>query len=62
MEHKLDKAFPKHQLGRYKSLKNATSVVLQLILFVTPWINWNGRQMVLLDVPGRKLHLFEWTF
>ena len=61
-EHKLDKAYPKHQLGRYKNLKNVTSVVLQLILFVTPWINWKGRQMVLLDVPGRKLHLFEWTF
>lgn len=62
MEHKLAKAYPRHQLGRYKNLKNLTSVVLQLILFVTPWINWNGRQMILLDLPGRKLHLFGWTF
>jgi cytochrome c oxidase accessory protein FixG len=62
MEHKLSKAFPKHQTGRYRTLKNVTSVILQLILFVTPWINWGGRQMILLDLPGRKLHLFGWTF
>lgn len=61
-EHKLQKAYPKHQTGRFRSLKNVTSVVLQLILFVAPWINWGGRQMILLDLPGRKLHLFGWTF
>ena len=62
MEHRLDKAFPRHQSGRFKNLKNLSSAVLQLILFVTPWVNWNGRPIVLLDLPGRKLHLFEWTF
>lgn len=62
MEHKLDKAYPKHQLGRFKSIKNATSIILQIVLFVTPWINWNGRQMILVDLPGRKLHLFGLTF
>ena len=62
MEHKLNKAYPKHQTGRFRTIKNVTSVVLQLILFVTPWVNWGGRQMVLMDIPGRKLHLFGWTF
>lgn len=62
MEHKLDKAYPKHQLGRFKSIKNATSIILQIVLFVTPWFNWNGRQMILVDLPGRKLHLFALTF
>lgn len=62
MEHKLDKAYPKHQTGRFRNVKNLASVLLQVILFVTPWINWGGRQVVLLDVPGRKLHLFGWTF
>jgi cytochrome c oxidase accessory protein FixG len=62
MEHKLSKAYPKHQTGTFRSLKNTSSVILQLILFVTPWINWNGRQMLLLDLPGRKFHLFGWTF
>jgi cytochrome c oxidase accessory protein FixG len=62
MEHKLSKAQPKHQTGRFRSIKNACSVVLQLVLFVTPWINWNGQQMILLDLPGRKLHLFGWIF
>ena len=62
MEHKLSKAYPKHQTGRFRTTKNVTSIVLQLLLFVTPWINWGGRQMILADVPGRKLHLFGWTF
>jgi cytochrome c oxidase accessory protein FixG len=62
MEHKLSKAYPKHQTGRFRSAKNVTSTILQLILFVTPWINWNGQQMILLDLPGRKLHLFGWIF
>lgn len=62
MEHKLQKAYPKHQTGRFRSTKNVTSVLLQLILFVTPWVNWGGRQMILADLPGRKLHLFGWTF
>ena len=62
MEHKLNKAYPKHQTGRFRTIKNVTSVVLQLILFVTPWVNWGGRQMVLMEIPGRKLHLFGWTF
>ena len=62
MEHKLAKAYPKHQTGRFRSRKNVASIVLQLLLFVTPWINWNGQQMILADVPGRKLHLFGWTF
>ena len=62
MEHRLDKAYPKHQAGRYKNLKNASSVVLQTILFVTPWLLWNGRPVALLDLPGRKVHLFGWTF
>ena len=62
MEHKLSKAYPKHQTGRFRSTKNIVSIVLQLALFVTPWIDWNGRQMILADIPGRKLHLFGWTF
>lgn len=62
MEHRLGKAYPKHQTGRYRSAKNAISVLLQLLLFVTPWINWGGRQMILMDIPGRKLHLFGFTF
>ena len=62
MEHRLDKAYPKHQDGRFKNLKNLSSIVLQILLFVTPWISLRGRQLVLLDLPGRKLHLFGWTF
>lgn len=61
-EHKLAKAYPRHQTGRFRTLKNAASALLQVVLFVTPWINWNGRQVLLVDLPGRKLHILGWTF
>lgn len=33
------------------------------IYYVLPWINWgDGRQAFLIDLPGRKFHLFFWTF
>lgn len=58
----MGKVHPRHMPGRFRGFRNVLSVILQLLLFVTPWINWNGRQMLLLDVPGRKLHLLGWTF
>ncbi|MBI3900151.1 MAG: cytochrome c oxidase accessory protein CcoG [Gammaproteobacteria bacterium] len=39
-------------------------VVLTLgIYYGLPWISWGeGRQAFLIDLPGRKFHLFFWTF
>ena len=56
------KAYPRNQPGRFRSARNVISVILQMMLFVTPWINWNGRQAILADLPGRKLHLGGFTF
>jgi cytochrome c oxidase accessory protein FixG len=32
------------------------------VLFVTPWLLWNGRPAVLIDLQGRRLHLLGATF
>lgn len=53
---------PQHVEGRFRHLKNATSVVLQCLLFITPWLLWNGRPLVLIDLQGRRLHLLGATF
>lgn len=53
------KVYPKHVKGRFRSLRNVASVVLQSLLFLLPWLQWNGRQAVLADLPGRKLYLFD---
>lgn len=52
------KVYPKHVHGRFRRLRNFFSFVLQALLFVVPWLQWNGRQAVLADLPGRKLFLF----
>lgn len=53
---------PQHVEGRFRRLKNISSVVLQSLLFVTPWLLWNGRPLVLIDLQGRRLHLLGATF
>lgn len=52
------KVYPKHVNGRFRSLRNFFSFSLQALLFLIPWLQWNGRQAVLADIPGRKLFLF----
>ncbi|MFN8614222.1 MAG: cytochrome c oxidase accessory protein CcoG [Vulcanimicrobiota bacterium] len=53
------KVYPKHVHGRFRKLRNFFSFGLQALLFSLPWIEYNGRQAVLADLPGRKLYLFE---
>ncbi len=56
------KIYPAHIEGRFRTRKNLISVVLQFILFATPWLSWNGRPVVMVDLAGRKLHLMGATF
>lgn len=34
----------------------------QLLFYGLPWINWNGRQAVLLHLVERKFYIFGWVF
>lgn len=43
--------------GRFHKLRAVISIVLQGLLFLTPWLTYHGRPAVLLDLPGRKLYL-----
>lgn len=54
--------YPQHVDGRFRKTKNGVSVVLQTLLFVTPWLTWQGRPLMMIDLQGRKLHLFGQTF
>lgn len=53
------KVYPRHAPGRFRSLRNVISVALQILLFALPWLQWQNRQAVLADLPGRKLFLFD---
>lgn len=53
---------PQHVEGRFRHRKNAVSLALQMVLFVTPWLLWHGRPLLLIDLQGRRLHLLGATF
>ena len=52
------KVYPRAIRGRFRNLRNFFSAILQAFLFCLPWLQWDGRQAVLADLPGRKLYLF----
>lgn len=54
--------YPLRLDGPFRRLKRYVGLVLQAILFVTPWIEVDGRPIVWLDLPGRRLYAFGSMF
>jgi cytochrome c oxidase accessory protein FixG len=48
--------------GRFQSLRNVTLTVLILFFFALPWLQWDGRPAVWLDLPARKFMILGLTF
>jgi len=44
--------------GLFRRLRWAADGILIAILLLTPWVRIGGEPLVLLDVPGRKFHVF----
>ncbi len=57
-----DKIYPRKVSGLFARLKFLSGFVLLGLFYGLPWINLNGQQIVLFDLPGRKFHLFGMTF
>ncbi|TBO31200.1 cytochrome c oxidase accessory protein CcoG [Aquabacterium lacunae] len=43
--------------GRFTRWRTATLWATQLFFLVLPWLNWNGRQMVLFDIEAQRFYL-----
>jgi cytochrome c oxidase accessory protein FixG len=56
------KIYPRETDGRFQRLRNAAVVVLLGLYYVLPWLNLNGRQAVLFDLPARKFFVLGLTF
>lgn len=54
--------FPKKPSGRFYNARNIVSIILLIILFVTPFIKFNGHPFVQFDFLGRKFILFGVLF
>lgn len=50
----------KRMPGRFRNLKWLT-MTPWLFFFIGPYIQWNGHQALLFDIPGRKFYLFGVT-
>lgn len=47
--------------GPFRNLRVGANVVLIAVLFAIPWIRIAGDPLVLLDIPGRRFHVFGLT-
>ena len=56
------KVYPREVSGRYNRLRVAAVVWLLGMFYLFPWLRWDGRQAVLLDLPARQFHIFGLLF
>jgi cytochrome c oxidase accessory protein FixG len=56
------KIYPREIHGRFQRLRIAAVFWLLGMFYLFPWLQWDGRQMVLFDLPARRFHVFGLTF
>ncbi|WP_109123795.1 4Fe-4S dicluster domain-containing protein [Dyella sp. C11] len=56
------KVYPREVSGRFNRLRVAAVAWLLGMFYAFPWMTWEGRQAVLLDLPARKFYVFGWLF
>ncbi|WP_422450869.1 cytochrome c oxidase accessory protein CcoG [Endozoicomonas sp. ALB091] len=59
---KPDKIYTRSFSGHFRTLRLAGGTFLFLLFFGTCWINLNGRQAVLFDLPARQFHILGTTY
>jgi cytochrome c oxidase accessory protein FixG len=56
------KIYPRETDGRFQRLRHAAVFLLLGLYYVSPWLQWSGRQAVLFDLPARKFYILGLTF
>jgi cytochrome c oxidase accessory protein FixG len=59
---KRQKIYPREVHGIFARLRVLGMLSLLGIYYGLPWLQWGGRQAVLLDLPARKFYIFGLTF
>lgn len=49
------------QAGRWQRLRKQMGWFFMLLFMVGPWLGWNGRQAILLDIEHQRFHIFGAT-
>lgn len=58
---KQPKVYPREVAGRFSRLRITAAWILLGLFYVLPWINFQGQQIVLFDLPARQFHFFGLT-
>ncbi|KAA2284846.1 4Fe-4S dicluster domain-containing protein [Arenimonas fontis] len=56
------KVYPREQDGRFQRLRKAAVIWLLGMYYLFAWLQWDGRQAVLWDLPARKFYVFGLVF
>ncbi len=56
------KVYPREVHGIFRTLRTLSVLVLLGLFYGVAWINWDGHQAVLFDLPARKFYVFGLTF
>lgn len=59
---KRQKIYPRHVTGIFAWLRNSGVLILLGFYYISPWLQWDDRQMLLFDLPARKFYIFNLVF
>jgi len=56
------KVYPREVHGLFATFRLLGVIVLLGGYYLVPWLQWDGHQAVLFDLPARKFYIFSFTF
>lgn len=59
---KREKIYQRQMAGTFQTIRNITIWITMAVYFIGPWLQWDGRQAILFDLPERKFYIFGFTF
>ncbi|MBL4712143.1 MAG: cytochrome c oxidase accessory protein CcoG [Gammaproteobacteria bacterium] len=59
---KSKKIYPREVHGLFAALRTAGVASLLGFFYIVPWLQWDGRQALLFDLPERKFYIFNMVF
>jgi cytochrome c oxidase accessory protein FixG len=59
---KREHIYVKYYKGLFKNLRIISGAMMLVMFYSFSWLQWDGRQAILFDLPNRQFHIFGMTF
>ncbi len=56
-----ERIYPREVHGVFATMRVLAVVILLGLFYGVPWLSWDGRQLLLFDLPARRFHIFGLT-